>query len=186
MSYTRDLGGAHKPHLAIVEFYVQAEQNNFKSEQEGHPVFEDKEMVRIVTPGDKNSVVEERVKDHHRREYARQYEAFKSGETLTVEGMPLKEWPPLSPAMVANLRAINIVTVEQLSQVDDGRLDNLGMGGRTLREKARLWLEQASGGAPLTRLQAENETLKAQQVVLERAVAELSAAVSRLRPSEAA
>lgn len=185
MSYSRNNDGSNTPHRAMVRFFTKAIQNNFLSEQAGHPVYEDKEYVEIITPGDTKCVVEERAKDHHKREYAREYEAFKNNEELIPEGMPLTEWPPISPAMVLNLRAQSIQTVEQLAQVHDGILENLGMGARTLREKARLWLEQAEGGAPISRLLAEVEALKSQQAIDAKTIADLSAEVRR-RPVESA
>jgi hypothetical protein len=178
-----DFSTGQRPHRALVTFYLDKMQNNFKSEQEGRPVFDDKEMIRIITPGDTKSVIEAVVKMEHKLQYAREYEAFQKGMAAPIEGTPLEEWPPMTPATVANLKAANIHTVEQLAEVHDGLLANLGMGGRTLRDKAKNWLENAAGGAVVSRLQAENETLKAQQEVQAKTIAELSNAVARLQPS---
>ena len=170
-----------RPHRALVTFYLDKMINNFRSEQEGHPVYDDKEMIRIITPGDTKSVIEAVVKDEHRRQYAREYEAFKAGMAIPAEGTPLEEWPPMTPATVANLKAINIHTVEQLAEVHDGILPNLGLGGRTLRDKAKNWLENAAGGAVVSRLQAENERLKEEQGVQANTIKDLTAAVARLQ-----
>lgn len=161
----------------IPRFYRNAQQNNFKSEQAGHPVFDDIEMVEILIPGDKNSIVSERVKDEHRNRWPKEYEAFKRGLEPVEDGAPLAEWPPLTPAQVANFASINIRTVEQLAGVNDNNLQALGMGGRQIREKARNWLEQAKGGEPLARVEAENEQLRQD---LETVKAQLADVVSRL------
>lgn len=186
MSYMRNNDGKNEGHRAMVEFFIQAVENSFLSEKEGRPIFEDKEFIRIITPGDKHSVVEERVKPQHKEMYKREYEAFQANEVLSPVGTPLKEWAPMTPAMVANLRVLNILTVEQLAEVGDGFLDNIGMGARSLREKARIWLKQADDGAEVSRLMQENRTMKEQMEVMQKTIADMSAAVARLKPAEAA
>ena len=42
---------------ALVEFYRDAIQNNFKSAEAGRPIFDEKDFVRIQTPGDTRTVI---------------------------------------------------------------------------------------------------------------------------------
>ena len=178
--------GKQEGQRAFVTFYLATELNNFRSEQEGHPVYDDVEYVRIITPGDTRSEVIRAATPQHKREYAAQYAAFKEGITLAPEGSPLEHWPPLTPAQIANFKAVGIHTVEQLAEVSDGNLANLGQGGRTIRERAKAWLEQAGGGAPLDKLIAENEKLKAEAEVTANTIGAMQAQLAKLEKLMAA
>lgn len=178
--------GKQEGQRAFVRFFMATEQNNFRSEQEGHPVYDDVEYVSIITPGDTRSEVIRAATPQHKREYAPQYAAFKEGITLAPEGSPLEHWPPLTPAQIANFKAVGIHTVEQLAEVSDGNLANLGRGARTIRERAKAWLEQAGGGAPLDRLIAENEKLRAEAEVRDNTIGAMQAQLAKLEKLMAA
>lgn len=183
MSYDSVSGlsfGEQGQHRAFVTFFMQAELNGVRTDEAGHPVYDDVEFVRIMTPGDKHSEVVRAATPQHKREYAQQYAAFKEGIELAPEGAPLEHWPPLSPAQIANFKAMGIHTVEQLAEVSDGNLANLGQGARTLRDRAVAWLEQAAGGAPLSRLLAENEKLKADAEVSANTIGAMQVQLNRL------
>jgi hypothetical protein len=165
---------------SIVSFFTTAEKHNFKSEQAGHPVFEDVEMVSIIIPGDRRTEVVERVKEEHRQRWPRQYEAFKAGQEAPLDGYPLSEWPPMTPAMVANLKVLNIRTVEQLASVGDSGLQNLGMGAQELRKKAQAFLKTAAEQAPIAELEAREKRLQEELAVRDNTIAALQQAVAKL------
>lgn len=179
----REFSTDQQPDRLIPEFYLHAIQNNFKSEQEGRPVFDDVEKVRIIIPGDKHTRVEERVTDEHRQRWPRQYEAFKTGLEQSPEGFPIELWPPISPALALNLKALGIPTVEALSVVTDAALGNIGIGARELRAKAKAYLQQAEDGKPLIAALADKERLEGELVVRDKQIADLQAAVAQLQRS---
>jgi hypothetical protein len=160
---------------AFPRFFVESELQEFKSNEAGHSIYADVEMVEVIIPGDSKSTWAGRVKQEHKDRWPREYEAFKKGQAVEHDGYPLKMWPPMTPALVATLGALNVYTVEQLAAVQDGALQNLGTGGRQLRDKAKMFLEQQAGGEPLARIVAELEQMKAQVALLERDNADLKA-----------
>lgn len=162
---------------AFVSFFLDKAHNGAKSEELGRAVYDEVEKIRIIIPGDKNSEVICQVMDKHRFEYPQQYAAFKAGQEVAQEGAPLETWPPMTPAMVANFKALNIHTVEQLASVNDGLLQNLGLGARKFRDMALNWTEQAAGAEPMARLTAEIERMKAEREVDRATIADLQVAV---------
>lgn len=168
--------------VSFPEFSVRAIQNNFRSEREGRAVFDNIEYVKIITPGDKRSVPECAVKDEHRARWPRQYEAFKNNLEVVADGTPLEAWPLISmnPALIAELKAANIRTVEALANLSDGLLAVVGMGGREWRGKAINYLNDADAGAALAAAEAKAQTLVDELAVKDRQIAELSAAVQKL------
>jgi hypothetical protein len=69
---------------------------------------------------------------------------------------------------------MNSHTVEMLADVSDANLS--WMGARGMRDKAKAWLEQAKGGAALSKLQAENESLRADLDAMKAQIAALGMA----------
>lgn len=165
----------------IVVFSLDSALNEGESEKQGRPVYYEVEKITIIAPGQKNSEVVERVKDHHRRQYPRQYEAFKAGQEQVPDGMPVDQWPPLTKAVAQNLKALHIHTVEQLAALPDSGLSSIGMGARELREKAVNWLKMANDGKPLAEAQAQNELLKSELEVKGQQIESLQAAVAKLQ-----
>lgn len=175
-----------EPDKAIPEFFMEAAPNPFQSEKEGRPVFDDVEKVRILIPGQRLQEAVERVKDHHRLRWPAQYAAFKAGTEAPVDGMPIEEWPPLTPALAKNLRHMEIRTVEILAGLSDAQLPSLGMGGRELREKAKTWLANASDGKPLAEALAKNTELQAKLDVQGQTIEAMQAAIEKLQTQGAA
>jgi hypothetical protein len=178
----QDPGAPKKP--AIPEFFVEPVHLVFASQQAGRPIYEDREFVRILIPGDRRSIVVEPVNEEHRARWPRHYEAFKAGREAPLEGTPLSEWPCslMTPARVKELAFFNVRTIEALAELTDAALQNLGMGARELRERARTWLEVArKGAAPIERLMARVEELERETARLSRDLVEANAALAAVR-----
>lgn len=159
---------------AIPRFYLRPVQNNFMSEQEGRPIFDEKEYVEIIIPGNRGTTVDERVKQEHRDRWPQFYAAFKAGQELAPEGTALEHWPPLIRAQVEELKHFNIRTVEQIAALDDASLSRaIPMGGNALRDKAKRWLAEAAGHKQTETLAAENAAQQARMSAMENTIKEL-------------
>lgn len=91
------------------------------------------------------------------------YAAFKKGEDCQVDGYPLKNWPAITPAEAKNCARCGLHAVEDIAHANEEVLRQLGLGSRTLQQKARAFLEaRASNGAAaeLANLRDENKSLK--------------------------
>lgn len=148
--------------IARPRFYKEAIQNKAKSEQEGRPIFDEREMVEIKLPGDRLSSHVSYVMAEHRDRWPEIYAAFQRGEERAASGTPLEHWtsPSMTRARVAELKAANILSVEELSGVPDNVLPRLGMGARELREQARAYLDSAKDGAGNAAMAAELARLR--------------------------
>lgn len=156
---------------AHARFYMHPVQNKALSEKEDRPIFEDKEMVEIRIPGDKHiswvGPVTEAQKIEgqwidSRQRFPEAYAAFKRGEQVAMVGTPLEQWPNprLTAARVAELKALNIFSVEDLASVSDSNLAKMGMGGREMRQSARDYIEKAKASADPSALLAEMAQLR--------------------------
>lgn len=162
-------------------FYVQAMPDGKRSQEEGRPIFREVEMIEIRIAGDKTTVIDTKVTDEHRQRWPRHYEAFKACQKTATIGTPVEEWPILTVSRVAELKALNIFTVESLAELSDTGLAKLGMGARELQNKAKAFLESAKSGAVTNQLVADNERMKMEIQMLKDQIRELGSAPAEPR-----
>lgn len=148
-----------------VEFTLEAVLDQFKMDETGVPVYHDVEMITIWTPG-KRDTHKDKVNEFYKKRFKEQYEAFKAGREPSHDGLPLTEWPVITKSQALNLRNSKIFTVEQLADIIDPNLDSIGLGGRELRDKAKAYLDRAVGAKEITKVFAELEKLKADNLAL--------------------
>lgn len=173
---------ARKKDGAIPRFYIEAKKNNFRSEVEGRPCFDDVEKVEILIPGDRRSTWDGFVKDEHRRRFPREYAAFKQGLEAPVDGTPIAQMPGITASQAQELAFSHIKTIEALAGLPDDLLSKaVGMGGMALREKARRWVEATNGSAPMEKLAAENEQLKGTMAEMQAQMVEMQKAMAALK-----
>jgi cell division protein FtsB len=157
----------------FVQFYMGSVKNAAKSEEAGHPVFDDLPFVKIIVPGDKNTIIDTVADNSHKQRFARAWEQFQRNEEQIAEGWPLREWPAITRAQADELRHMNIVTVEQLANLSDVHGSKI-MGYHELKRKAQTALTVAKDQSVAQKLAAQNETLKGQVAALEAQLKELS------------
>lgn len=140
----------------LVEFVDDVKiENPYKSKEAGHPVYEFPVLVRIQPFGQNRSVTYLKfVKGEHDVQYPAQYAAFLEGRKDVHEGTPIQEWPPITREQALHFKTIGIHTVEALASVSDTNLGQF-LGAREMREKAKVWLDNAKGGAIAAKLQAD-------------------------------
>lgn len=180
------------PDTSRPRFHKYAKLMKQKSIAAGRDIYEDRDYVEILTPGDTRSIVDREVRDEDKQRWPREWAAYEAGNELSVIGTPLEKWPLVgSPSMVKTLKAMNINTVEDLAGLTDAALGNVGMGARNLREAAKLWLADANdkGSAILAALDGRDAD-KARIVTLEEEVKRLGALIdkqaSRRKPAAVA
>ena len=154
--------GQAPSHGLYVQFYVHPLQNAEKTLEEGRPIFDETDYVRIMVPGDKTSIVERPARigqgpNFDNFKYGQEYQMFKQGTQDALVGTPLSEWPSISRSQVRELEHFNVRTVEQLAGMPDTAVQNFsGVSG--LRTRALRYMDEAKNGAALNQMQTELET----------------------------
>ena len=172
----------------VVTFKYLPMENAAESLKEGRPIFEDVEVCEIRAPGMKDmKVFPAHFFSHwitdpftggqrqisYAERFKHQYRQFKEHAAQTKTGTPLDYAKFLTDARRAELRAMNVYTVEALAAVEGSELKNLGMGGRDMKNQAIAWLEETKSGATNKQMEVELEALRARNVILEEDVANL-------------
>jgi hypothetical protein len=137
----------------FVQFYKRAVINNFKTSQEGRPIFDELDYVRIIVPGSKD-VLDVEATDDYTRRFPKHWERYRAKQEQTLSGTPLEVWPQMTVGIVAELKAMNIHTVEQLATIPDVVAGKF-QGGQTFKQRAQAFLDAAAGDAANSKLATE-------------------------------
>jgi hypothetical protein len=174
-------GGNAGDEQLLVRFYIHPLQNETRSKEEGRPIFEDREYIEIIQPGNKDSIIRRPAShlDYERfpQHYAK-YKARTEGEE-TIEGTLLEHWPGVTRSQVEELRYLNIRTVEQLANVADSNTGGF-MGMNLLKRRAQEYLDASSTQAHAEEMQA----LKDQNRQLAEQLAAMQAKIDALGDDE--
>lgn len=130
----------------FVQFYMHDPVEFLKSKRAGKRINTGKKIpfVRIARPGDQTTVIEMAVRDDHKIRFPKQWMSFQIREGLLQAppslGWKIEEWDEIKDQeqLLHQLRYNRFETVEQLAGAGDGAIQNLGIGGLGLREKARI------------------------------------------------
>jgi hypothetical protein len=147
-----------------VEFYVYDKEP-----------YKEKPFVRIIVPGDKTNIVDQPVREDHKRRFPRQWLHFQmQNNNAEVIGVPLSQWVKDDPEnfndmQMAELQIFKFQTVEQVATATDNQLQRVGMGAMGLREQARRYLQvknQSSNQNEIETTKQELAELKEQMAAL--------------------
>lgn len=167
-----------------VKFYMRPVLNEAKSNEEGRPIYDDREYVEIRTPGQQNNVVQRPVTDMDRQRFSRPYALFKAGESEQIVGTPLVEVPWITRSQVEELAHMRIRTLEGLANVSDGVCSQYA-GMYKLKQRAQQAIADAKESAPFQKLQAENDEMKSKLASLEQVVREQSEIIAKMKQESA-
>lgn len=187
----------------LIAFEQRAEEDRTATIETGRLVSKDVDYVIIRTPGSKDTVekvatewLEQCERDcrsippRYPKEWAaghrENYRRWKEGLEIVPEGFPMRNWAGASAAQVANCARANILTVEALAMANDDALGMIGMGGRSLKDRAKAWLDSSKGnvGEELNALRSKVAELEEQLKTEREKRAEVEAALRAYEPSK--
>lgn len=179
---------------AALRFYEQAAKNTFQSEKNGRPIYDQVLYVEVITPGSKESSpvfelerkfseeanISEPLRTQQYDKFREQIKAFRGDtESGDMRGTPLTAWPAIDSATAATLAEGRVYTVEALSLLPDDKLRILGPQGRTLRERAQVFLNAAAGNAQVEGMASEMQNMREDMDRMRQELAEANARAER-------
>ncbi len=131
-------------------------------------------FIRIVTPGDKENIIERPVRESDKEKFPRQWLNFMretAGED--IPGTRLAQWHKESPddlsaGQLETLEMLKFQVVEQVAGMSDTQIMRVGMGADGLRVRAQAYLKSKNVAASST----EVDALKAQIDELKKMITE--------------
>jgi hypothetical protein len=102
--------------------------------------------------------------------YKEAYSAWKNDQEPPLNGTSIKMWPAASPAEIKQLVAVRVLTIEDLATANEELLARIGMGSRSLKQRAMDWMAGKTGQAPLIAqldgMRQQNEALQSRLFAL--------------------
>lgn len=178
--------------LSQIRFEIALVEDAIKSAQEGHYVAKEVHYVHVKVPGSmdiwkqkvdawfklkQEDVKNDRIPQKHLDIYKEAYARWKQGQEMPLHGMPIKGWGVISPAQQETLIRLNVLTVEELSKLNDEGMRRVGMGSLDLKNKAIAALTAAKDTGTLV---IENASLKKRLDAAEKNQEEMSKQISAL------
>ena len=155
-SYTRTQGAPSSN--TYPRFFTESVKDHVASAREGRDIFKPEERVEIIMPGiSQLTKPVEKVSQEHVDRWPEEYKRFKAGMEMSVDGIPLEQWPILKREMVLELKYLGFHTVEQVAGMTDMAMQRIPMMGRRLKLLAESYLDDEKAGALLTQTTAANE-----------------------------
>lgn len=102
-------------------------------------------MVTIINKGDPKTIIERYKWSSDEKRWPEHWKAFKDGTEVPLDGIPIKEFPLLTPADIMTCQRYHIRTVEDLADYPDVQLKNIGSRGTSLKKEANKFLEYRKG-----------------------------------------
>lgn len=168
----------------IAGFYKKSVLNAAKSREEGRPIYEGRDFVKIQHPGETLNVVDRPATESDKQRFPRQWAQYERGVTQIPDGVPLNQLFPDKPQIVDMMRGYNIHTVEQLSNLSGQAIGTVGMGCQEWVNAAKRYMERAEKGVDHHKFETAMAAKDAQIAALQRQVAEISALVRQQKPAQ--
>ena len=147
-----------------VFFHAVQVKNNFKTELEKRPIFEERIFLKKLVPGDSTLVVDRPMRETDMEEYPIEWARFEQKKEQKSDGTPIEAWAAISDTQKAEFRALNIFTIDQFAKLPDSAGNKI-MGFNELRAKANAFIGAAQDSQLMDKIRAEtDEKLKAQEV----------------------
>jgi hypothetical protein len=158
-----------------VFFHAVQVRNNFKSDAEKRPIFEERIFIKKLVPGDSTLIVDRPMREQDMEDFPIEWARFEQKKEQKVSGTPIDAWSAVSETQKAEFKALNIFTIDQFANLPDVAGDKI-MGFNDLRSKARTFIMAAQDSQMMDKIRAEmDKKLEAQEAEL----AELRAMINK-------
>ena len=158
-----------------VFFHAVQVRNNFKSDAEKRPIFEERIFIKKLVPGDSTLIVDRPMREQDMEDFPIEWARFEQKKEQKVAGTPIDAWTVVSDTQKAEFKALNIFTIDQFANLPDVAGDKI-MGFNDLRSKARTFIMAAQDSQMMDKIRAEmDKKLEAQEAEL----AELRAMINK-------
>lgn len=169
-AHQRQFAGDEKLFKRFYKGFVPDEEKSFN---EGRPVFRDVIMLKIITPGNRDNIVDREMQPHDKIRFRDVWQRFEKGMSDLGTGTPLSEWPLVSASMSEELKFFGFFTVEHVAGAGDAAMAKMP-GLRELSGRAKAWLESVKSVEGTAQLLKKNEDMASQIAALTEQVAQLA------------
>lgn len=179
------------------KFQIRSKEDRKAMEELGGLRTKPVDFAILRMSGDKHTELEieitpEVISDWQSKEHMvdtlKSYKNWKEGLDEPVNGIPLEQWPNINMAQIEQAKALNIRTVEDFAELSEAGCNAYGMGAQMLKNKAKSYLEAASGAGKITEqmtaMQAQMQLMQDQLNMQNKALMDKDAVIATLIPED--
>lgn len=159
--------------------------NKKKTEDQGRPIYDPIVEIEIIVTGDPLLRPVRQMREDDKEKYPVEWARFQQKQQNQIPGTPIEAVTWLSRSQVAEYKALNIYTIEQLAELPDITAKRI-MGFSEVREKAQNFLVAARGTALQNQVDSQLKSRDEEIEKLKAHVAQLLAAQSATPQQQAA
>ena len=164
----------------VVKIYWRSMPDTKASEAAGAPVYKNVEYIDMFRPGEMMNMIVRPLTDADKRRFKSNYDQFVLQKTQVPEGTPVDLLFPNNPAVADSLRGYGIYTIQQLTNLSATAIDSIGMGGQDFVNKAKAYMNAASSGKEVVKMQEDMRKMARDAVRKDEQIAGLQAQVNAL------
>lgn len=162
----------------MARFQTVPKLNRVETEKQGRPIYDAQIVLFVRQPGERDETAIE-MREHHKYEFPRQWQAFEAGRSPEAQGTPLDILFPNDPQIVAHLRGAHIFSVDQLATVSAEGRRRIGMGADAWIQRAQQFIDAADKAAPMHQMEGQLRQRDEEIALLKQQVAMLADSVTR-------
>lgn len=140
-----------------VKFFYRDVKQNFESKKQGKPIWKTCEFISIMKPGNSKDIMEREVSELDKERWGKLYDAWKNREEQIQSGTRIEVLPGIEQNKIELCKRFNIYTLEQLTNIDEEGVENLGDGARDLIRDAKKYIQ---GSTAVNEMQKEVDAIK--------------------------
>jgi hypothetical protein len=163
----------------MVGFYKRSVLNKFKSNEQGKPVHEGRDFIKIQHPGESLNIVDREVTEQDKQRWPQKWSQYIQNIAQIPDGVPLNLLYPSKPEIVETLRGYNIQTIQQLEKLSGHAIATIGMGCQEWVNAAAAYMKQADKGVDHHKFNAAMNAKDQQIKTLQRQIEELTQLVQK-------
>lgn len=129
--------------------------------------YKDVVWVTIFNKGDPKNIIERPMREADKERWPKHWEAYKKNEEPPINGIPLEDFPQITPAERMRCKGLHLRSVEDLCDLPAAQLEQLGGRGHSLQKAAREYIAYREG-VQVSDLQDEITELKEQLKALQK------------------
>lgn len=123
----------------FAEFHLHPVLQPEESQKEARPVYRDEVYIRIQIKGQKNQVVDRKMRPNDEHDFPRAWVKWKQKDAKITEGTPITALPGVGPSLEIELEVLGVRTVEDMAALTDAGISNI-RGGRMIQQRAKAYL----------------------------------------------
>lgn len=114
-------------------------------DKHGNVDYRDEIWVKIFNKGDPKNIMERNKRPEDEKRWPEHWRAYLEDEEPDIDGIPLSDFPNITPAERMKCKALHIRSVEDLVNYPDAQINDLGGRGHLLKKKAKEFIEYKEG-----------------------------------------